>query len=72
MNKAKRFSVTMKKRGISQYVLIKDYNISNSLLHRLRMNEVINTNTLDTLCNILDCDVEDILTHYKDEVPKIF
>ena len=72
MIKYDNFWVTMKKRGISQYVLIKDYNISNSLLHRLRMNEVINTNTLDTLCNILDCDVEDILTHYNDEVPKIF
>ena len=72
MIKYDNFWVTMKKRGISQYVLIKDYNISNSLLHRRRMNEVINTNTLDTLCDILYCDVEDILTHYKDEVPKIF
>ena len=72
MIKYDNFWVTMKKRGISQYVLIKDYNISNSLLHRLRMNEVINTNTLDPLCNIPDSDVEHILTHYKDEVPKIF
>ncbi|MFR0834151.1 MAG: helix-turn-helix domain-containing protein [Fusicatenibacter saccharivorans] len=25
------------------------------------------TNTLDRLCNILDCNIEDIMTHIKDD-----
>ena len=28
-------------------------------------NEGISMNTINTLCNILDCEIEDIATHYK-------
>ena len=55
---------TMKDKGITQYMLVKEYNISKSLLHRLRNNQGVNMNTIDTLCDILDCDIEDIATHY--------
>ena len=58
---------TMKDKGISQYMLVKEYNISKSLLHRLRNNQGVNMNTIDTLCDILDCDIEDIATHYNSE-----
>lgn len=58
---------TMKEKGITQYVLVKDYHISKSLLHRLRNNQGVNMNTIDTLCDILDCDIEDIATHYNSE-----
>ena len=53
--------------SISQYMLVKEYNISKSLLHRLRNNQGVNMNTIDTLCDILDCDIEDIATHYNSE-----
>ena len=66
MIKYDKLWVTMKEKGITQYPLTKDYNISKSLLHRLRNNEVVNMNTINTLCNILDCSIEDIATHYKD------
>ncbi|MCB7067665.1 helix-turn-helix transcriptional regulator [Enterocloster citroniae] len=58
---------TMKDKGITQYMLVKEYNISKSLLHRLRNNQGVNMNTIDTLCDILDCDIEDIATHYNSE-----
>ena len=58
---------TMKDKGITQYMLVKEYNISKSLLHRLRNNQGVNMNTIDTLCDILDCDIEDIATHYTSE-----
>ena len=58
---------TMKDKGITQYMLVKAYNISKSLLHRLRNNQGVNMNTIDTLCDILDCDIEDIATHYNSE-----
>ena len=56
---------TMKKKGISQYSLIKDYHVNEAHLHRLRKNKVIKTITLDRLCEILDCEVEDICQHIK-------
>mgnify|MGYP002520797040 FL=1 len=55
----------MKKRGISQYKLIKDYKISTGQLDRLRKNKNVNTHTIDMLCSILKCRIEDI-AEYKE------
>ena len=57
---------TMKLKGISQYKLIKEYNFSTGQLDRLRKNENVNSYTLDQLCRILDCALEDI-AEYKSE-----
>ena len=59
---------TMQEKGISQYMLIKEYGISSGQLDRIRKGENINMYTLDTLCRILDCDVEDIIEFKKDSV----
>ncbi|WP_289302047.1 helix-turn-helix domain-containing protein [Sporofaciens musculi] len=58
---------TMKKKGVTQYSLIHDYNINEAQLDRFRKNGVIKTITIDRLCNILDCNVEDICRYVKDE-----
>lgn len=58
---------TMQERGITQYDLYTKYNMNRAQLHRLRHNQNIETNTLDCLCNILDCNIEDIMTHIKDD-----
>lgn len=58
---------TMQERGITQYDLYTKYNMNRAQLHRLRHNQNIETNTLDRLCNILDCSIEDIMTHIKDD-----
>lgn len=50
---------TLKKKGISQYNLVTDYNICKSLLQRLRNNEGISTHSINMLCNILDCQIQD-------------
>lgn len=57
---------TLKERKISQYKLINEYHISAGQLSRLRANANINTHTLNTLCNILNCRIEDIATHIHD------
>lgn len=57
------FYNTLKKKGITTYKLIKEYNISRSLLDRLKHNKPISTVTLNDLCEILDCNVNDILTY---------
>ena len=50
----------MKNKGISQYKLIKEYQISTGQLDRLRKNGNVNSYTLNQLCKILDCKLEDI------------
>ena len=57
---------TLKKKNISTYKLIKEYSISRGLLDRLRHNKPISTVTLNDLCTIIDCKVEDILVFVKD------
>ncbi|MCR5701135.1 MAG: helix-turn-helix transcriptional regulator [Lachnospiraceae bacterium] len=57
---------TMKEKGVSQYTLIKKYGISPAQITRLKRNEYVSTHTIDTFCNILDCDITDIMSHTKD------
>ena len=57
---------TMKKKGVTTYALIKKYSFSKGTLDSLKQNRNISTATLNDLCNILDCRVEDILRHIPD------
>ena len=66
MIKYERFWKTLKEKGISQYNLVTNYNISKSLLQRLRNNDGISTHSIDMLCSILDCSNEDIVECVKD------
>ena len=63
MIKYDRFWVTMKKRGITQYDLYEHYQITRSLLDRLRKNKNVEIYTIDRLCSILHCEIEDIVEH---------
>ena len=60
-----RLWTTMKEKGVSQYKLIKEYKISTGQLDRLRKNENVKTYTLDQLCKILNCSLDDI-AEYKE------
>lgn len=57
---------TMKKQGFSQYRLIQEYKVSSGQLDRLRKNGNVSTYTLNQLCKILHCNLEDI-AEYIDE-----
>ena len=56
---------TMNKKGITQYKLINHYGISPAQITRLKRNANVNTHTLDVLCEILDCKIEDIMEYKK-------
>ena len=58
---------TMKEKGISTYKLINTFGLSRSLLDRLKHNKPITTVTINDLCKILDCKVEDILEYTEDK-----
>lgn len=55
----------MREKNISQYKLINEYGISPSQLTRLKRNESVSTNTVDKFCQILDCDICDIMKFSK-------
>lgn len=61
---------TMKKKGISTYTLREKMNISSSTVQRFKANKHVSTHTLDIFCNLLDCDIQDIVLHIKDEPEK--
>ena len=49
----------LEKSGVTQYRLNVS-GISHSTLTRLKRNQPVTTDTLDKLCTILDCKLEDI------------
>ena len=65
---------TMKMRGATTYTLRNkgEYdNISGSTILRLQKNESVSTNTLNSLCKILNCELSDIAEYIPDYEEKI-
>lgn len=62
------FYKTIKEKDVSTYKLINTYGFSRSLIDRLKHNKPISTVTLNDLCTILDCKVEDILIYIPDKI----
>ena len=59
----------LKERGISTYYLRNKcdyYNLDSKTIKRLMSDDSVSTNTLNALCNILDCDISDIITFIPD------
>ena len=52
---------TMKKRGVTKYQLIYYWGISSNTLRRMGHGEAISSTTLNELCLILNCSVQDII-----------
>jgi len=52
----------MARRKATTYTLQK-YGISSSSIRRIKEGDSISTNTIDTLCEILDCTVSDIIQY---------
>lgn len=58
--------VTMEKKGITTYKLREECGIDSKTIRRLRANENIETKTLNKLCSVLECKIEDIMEYVKD------
>ena len=58
---------TLLKKNITEYALIYKEGISANTIHRMKKGLPITTKTLDTLCFILNCEVQDIIEHDKSE-----
>lgn len=57
------FWETLRKSNESTYTLIKNHHISSSTIDKLRKNKPLNTTTINDLCRILNCQVEDIMKY---------
>ena len=61
------FYETLLKQGITEYHLIYKQGFSANILHRMKHGKTITLRTLDTLCQILNCGVSDIIEYSPDE-----
>jgi len=65
----------LKDKGLSTYYLRNkcgDLNLDSKTIKRLMNDESVSTNTLNALCNILECDIADIVIFQPDDyfIPK--
>ncbi len=57
----------MDKKGVSTYQLREKCGIDSKTVRRLRANDNMETKTLNKLCTVLDCRLEDIAEYVPDE-----
>ena len=58
---------TMEKKHATTYTLQVKGEISSSTIRRLKAGESVSTNTLDALCQILQCDLPDIIEYIEEK-----
>ncbi len=58
---------TMRRKNITTYTLINKYQFSKGTLDSLKHDRNISTATLNDICRMLDCRVEDVLVYIPDE-----
>ena len=61
------FYQTLFQKGVTEYHLIYKQGVTANTLHRMKHGKAITTTTLNTLCEILDCRVEDILVYVPED-----
>ena len=58
---------TMKLKGFTTYTLREKYQFDSRKLRRLQNNEIVTTETLNEVCNILGCSLNDIAEYIPDK-----
>ena len=58
--------ITMQERGVTTYQLREKCGIDSKTIRRLRANDNMETKTLNKLCDVLECRLEDIAEYRKD------
>lgn len=57
------FRKTLEASNENRYTLTNKHHLSHSTLHRLKHNKDVSTKTLNDLCRILNCRIEDIIQY---------
>lgn len=58
---------TMKEKNISAYKLFEEYKFSHGTYDSIKQGRNVTLNTIEQLCKILHCRVEDIVEYREDE-----
>lgn len=58
---------TIEEKKITTYALINKHGILPDTIQRLRRGKPITTSTIETLCEVVGCRVEDIVEYVPDE-----
>ena len=66
-----RFWETLRASPESTYTLINHHHMSSSTLDKLRKNRPLNTTTVNDLCRILHCDVDEIMRYEPSEEDQV-
>ena len=61
------FWLTLRESSESTYTLIKNHRISSSTIDKLRKNKPLNTTTVNDLCRILNCRIEQVMEYVPSE-----
>ena len=65
-----RLRKTMEKKGMTTYQLREKCGIDSKTIRRLKANDNIETKTLNKLCAVLGCKLEDIAEYVNEESPR--
>ena len=60
------FFNTLKRKEISTYRLLNNYGFSKGTLDSLKQNKNITMETLNYICNLLECEISDVIRYTKD------
>ena len=63
----KKFWEKCAQKGISKTKLMKHYKLGHETVTRLKKDESISMKTIQRLCNILECDITEIVECYPDK-----
>ena len=58
---------TLKKSNETTYTLITNHHVSSSTIDKLRKNRPMNTTTLNDLCRILNCNLQEVAQYIPSE-----
>ena len=62
---------TLQKKKVTIYHLIHKNGINSNTINRIKKNASITTYTLNHLCKVLDCTVQDIISYTPDEQDEV-
>lgn len=57
----------MKHKNITCYALINKHGLSRGMLDNLKHNRNVTLQTVERLCEILDCEIQDVVIYKKNE-----
>lgn len=65
------FWETLRRSKETTYTLINRHHLSSSTIDKLRKNKPVNTTTINDLCRILHCPVEQIMVYIPSETDQL-